>query len=91
MLNLVWDDEATTQFEAILDYVGERNLAAAVRLEALIHERIETTRHYPAVGRPGRVAGTRELVAHPNFIVIYRVDSDTVEVIRILHARRRYP
>ena len=91
MLTLVWDDEALSQFESILDYIAAQNVAAADRLELLIHERIETLRTFPAVGRPGRVEGTRELVPHPNFIVIYQSDSMTVDIIRILHTRRRYP
>ena len=91
MLTLVWDDEALSQFESILDYVAAQNVAAADRLELLIQERIETLRTFPAVGRPGRVEGTRELVPHPNFIVIYQSDAITVDIIRILHTRRRYP
>ena len=91
MLTLVWDDEALSQFESILDYVAAQNVAAADRLELLIQERIETLRTFPAVGRPGRVEGTRELVPHPNFIVIYQSDAITVDIIRILQTRRRYP
>ena len=91
MLTLVWEDEALSQFESILDYIAVQNVAAADRLELLIQERIETLRAFPAVGRRGRVEGTRELVPHPNFIVIYQADAMTVDIIRILHTRRRYP
>jgi toxin ParE1/3/4 len=41
--------------------------------------------------RAGRVAGTREAVLHPNYILVYRVATDTIEVVRVLHARQRYP
>lgn len=38
-----------------------------------------------------RVPGCREIVAHPNYIVIYRVSMQAVEILRVLHARRQYP
>jgi len=37
------------------------------------------------------VAGTREAVVHPNYILIYRVLDDRVEVVNVVHARQQYP
>ena len=36
-------------------------------------------------------AGTREAVIHPNYILIYRVTEDAVEIIRLVHSRQHYP
>ncbi len=41
--------------------------------------------------RPGRVKNTRELVAHPNYIVILKEDVMTVRVLNVVHARKKYP
>jgi len=41
--------------------------------------------------RPGRVPGTREAVVHPNYILIYRVTADAVEIVNLVHARQRCP
>jgi toxin ParE1/3/4 len=44
------------------------------------------------MGRTGRVAGARELVvARTSFIVIYVVQADTVQIVRVLHAAQRWP
>lgn len=46
----------------------------------------------PALGRPGRVPGTRELVAlKTRCIVPYRMRGDVVEVLRVFHTSRQPP
>jgi toxin ParE1/3/4 len=46
----------------------------------------------PGLGRPGRVANTRELVVRgTRYIVPYRVRGDHVEVLRVFHTSRRLP
>ncbi|MEI9850059.1 MAG: type II toxin-antitoxin system RelE/ParE family toxin [Sphingomonas sp.] len=46
---------------------------------------------HPFAFRPGRIAGTREAVVHPNYIVIYRASAEIVEIVNVVHARQRYP
>jgi toxin ParE1/3/4 len=64
---------------------------ASERLEAEFLRKIDMLRTFPEMGRPGRVAGKRELVMHPNYIAIYAVRPDTIDMLRILHARQLYP
>jgi plasmid stabilization system protein ParE len=46
----------------------------------------------PRRGRPGRQPGTRELVALPPYIVVYRIaEDDTVTILRIWHAAQDRP
>ena len=45
----------------------------------------------PYLFRPGRVAGTREQVVHPNYIVVYQVGNDVIDILRVLHSRQEYP
>ena len=47
---------------------------------------------HPKSGRPGRVAGTLELVIpRLPYIVPYRIKGDAIEVLRIYHAARMWP
>jgi toxin ParE1/3/4 len=44
---------------------------------------------HPRMGRKGRLGGTCELVAaRLPFIILYRVERDRVEVLRVIHGRR---
>lgn len=45
----------------------------------------------PFAYRPGRTTDTREAVVTPNYILVYRVMDDRVRILRLLHARQRYP
>jgi toxin ParE1/3/4 len=45
----------------------------------------------PVQYRRGRVAGTHELVSHPNYILVYRHTVLAIEILNVLHARQQYP
>lgn len=65
---------------------------AARRIVARIRSAVEHLRAHPKLGRPGRVAGTRELVVSDTpFIVPYRVRESGIEILTVLHAARRWP
>ena len=47
---------------------------------------------HPNMGRPGRIAGTRELVVTRfSYILPYRVRSNAIEVLRVFHTARKWP
>ena len=91
MLSLIWRDSARADVRAIFTYIADRNVSAAERLCATIEACAERLPEHPYLYRPGRVEGTREAVVHPNYILIYRVTADAVEILNVLHTRRQYP
>lgn len=91
MLRLVWRPKARRDLLDIAAFIRQRNPLAAQRLSALIRDAAERLPEHPYVHRPGRVPGTREAVVHPNYILIYRVLADAVDVITVVHARQNYP
>ena len=86
-----WRPEARRELWEILDFIGDRNPIAASNLFDAIEQATQTLPHYPYQYRIGRVSGTRELVIHPNYIVIYRTTLDSIEIISVVHARQEYP
>ena len=91
MQTIRWTEEAATDLVEILDYIEQRNANAAQNLQAAIVQSAENLPLMPYLFRPGRVPGTRELVVHPNYIVVYQVGSDMIDILRILHSRQQYP
>jgi len=86
---VTWLPVALTQLLAIVDHIGEDNPGAAVELARTIRAKADALASYPNRYRAGRVAGTRELVVKPNYIVVYRVTADEVLILRVRHARRQ--
>lgn len=91
MLQVAWSAEALDDLETIANYISLRNPAAADRIKLLVEHTAEHLGSQPYIHRPGRVSGTREAVVHPNYILIYRVGSDLVDILAVLHARQNYP
>lgn len=54
--------------------------------------RTRTLAAHPYLGRPGRIAGTREpVIASTPFIVAYRVADDRTEILAVFHGARIWP
>lgn len=90
-MTLVWTRLARLDRKEIREYIAQDNPAAALALDELVSEKAQRLADHPNLGRPGRVTGTQELVAHRNYILVYDVAGDTVRVLRVLHAARQWP
>lgn len=78
------DDEAT--------YIAADDAAAARRVVKRVLDAVAQLAQQPALGRPGRVPGTRELiVTGTRYIVPYRVRGEWLEILRVFHTSRRLP
>ncbi|MBA5606252.1 type II toxin-antitoxin system RelE/ParE family toxin [Duganella sp. FT3S] len=91
MLPVLWRAEAQADLAAILEFIADHNPQAALDLYSDMERVVSQLPHHPYLYRPGRVAGTRELVAHPNYIVVYRVGVTSIEIVSVLHSRQQYP
>jgi toxin ParE1/3/4 len=91
MMRLFWTPDATQDRDEIYDYIEADNPSAALALDELFSEKAGRLIDHPGLGRPGRVAGTRELVAHHNYILVYDVTGELVRVLRVMHAARQWP
>lgn len=97
-MRLRWTDPAQTDLDDILAYIARDDPAAAGRVGRRLLTVVGSLAQQPRLGRPGRVAGTREL-AIPGlpYLAAYRVvdpspsTAGTIEVLRVIHGARRWP
>lgn len=82
---------AASMLDAVGEYIAKDNPKAATSLLKQIKKSIKLLRTHPFMGRRTEFEGVRELVVHPNYIVSYRVSTDTVQILQVWHvAQNRY-
>lgn len=90
-MKLRWTPEAIHDRDSIYDYIQTDNPSAALALDEKFSELARHLVVHPRIGRPGRVEGTRELVVHQSYILIYDTSKDVIRVLRVLHTSRQWP
>lgn len=90
-MRVVWREIARRDLRAIISYIAARNVAAAEDIGARLRLCAERISEHPFLYREGRVPGTREALIHPNYLLIYRVGNDVIEVLAVIHSRQQYP
>lgn len=91
MLPVFWRASARANLATIIRFIADESPPAARRMRKLVEDSVLPAAEHPYLYRPGRVPGTREIIAHPNYIVVYRVAAERIEVVSVLHARQEYP
>ncbi|MBV4485149.1 type II toxin-antitoxin system RelE/ParE family toxin [Pseudomonas sp. SWRI153] len=89
-MQVKWSRKAIRQLADIFEYIDQYNSVASVSLRRKAGAAAQTLSSIPYGFRSGRVPGTREMVIHPNYLLVYRVNGE-VDILRILHARQKYP
>lgn len=77
--------------QAIEHYIAQDNPIAAIDMWLTIDDQVSKLADPNFPRRRGRVPGTLELVAHPNYVVILEQTLDAVTVIEVLHVAMKYP
>lgn len=92
MTQIVWTKSARQDVNEIWDYLVLRNPNAAELTDSQILKAVEGLATFPKRGRPGRVAGTRELLIQGSpYSVVYWVETQRVVVLRVLHGAQDWP
>ncbi len=90
-MRLAWRPSALSDRENILNRISENNPDAAIALDDTFELKAEHARQRPSLYRKGRIPGTREIVATPNYVMVYLIKDEMVEILRVMHARQKWP
>lgn len=88
---VIWTPEAEQDRTDIWDYIASDNPSAAARMDALFGETAARLAIHPGMGKAGTVPGTRELIPHESYRLVYEIVGDTVWVLALVHTARQWP
>jgi addiction module RelE/StbE family toxin len=90
-MKLFWSPRSESELAAIVAYIAEDNLDAALNLDSHITDSAERLTAFPKMGKAGRIPGTRELTVHEHYILVYEIGDDELHILSVLHTSRQYP
>ena len=90
-MRVVWTPEALQDRADVWDYIAADNPGAAVYMDGLFSAAAARLVDHPNFGRPGKIQGTRELVPHESYRLVYEVIGETVWVLALVHTARQWP
>ena len=90
-MKVKWTPEALQDRIDIWDYIAAENPSAAARIDELFGVAAASLAEHPELGKPGQVSGTRELIPHENYRLVYEINQDVVWLLVLVHVSRQWP
>ncbi|MEE8059754.1 MAG: type II toxin-antitoxin system RelE/ParE family toxin [Pseudomonadales bacterium] len=91
-MRIRWTRKAQRQLDDALEYITEENPIAARQVATRIYKATRLLRENPLLGRPGRVADTREwVVKDTSFLIGYIAENNELQVLALLHSKQHWP
>ena len=93
MFQLLISPAAKADLDDIWDYIAEDSTEAATRFLSSLLEECRLLAESPYIGREREDVGRKGVRSLPfkNYIILYQVGTDTVEILHIFHSKRDYP
>ncbi|WP_029005829.1 type II toxin-antitoxin system RelE/ParE family toxin [Azorhizobium doebereinerae] len=90
-MSVRWTAAAQQDRAAIFDHIAADAPSAALRMDRLFSAAAARLAEFPLLGPAGRIAGTRELLPHESYRLVYEVKEGTVWVLALVHTARQWP
>jgi toxin ParE1/3/4 len=90
-VKVFWTPEALQDRIDIWDFVAADNPLAAANLDAIFSTAASRLAEQPQIGRIGKTMGTRELVVHASYRMVYEISNESVWILALIHTSRLWP
>ena len=90
-MRALWTLAAEQDRADIVDFIAQDNPLAAIRMDERFEAAVGRLAEHPLIGRPGQVPGTRELIPHESYRLVYEMQADTLWILALVHTARRWP
>ena len=90
-MRVIWTPEAEQDRVDVWDYIAADNPLAAVRMDTLFSDAAAGLAAHPKLGKAGKIRGTRELIVHESYRLVYEIEEERVWVLALVHTARLWP
>lgn len=92
-MRVLWTPEAEQDRDDIWTHIAADNLPAAKRMDLLFSEVAAKLEAFPMLGQVGKITGTRELIAHGHYRLVYQITApeQQVWVLALIHTAQQWP
>ena len=89
-MKVFWAESAEQDRVDIFEFIARDSPKAAEQMDRLFAAAAEGLEEHPRMGRPGQVPGTRELIPHESYRMVYEIQRDAVWVLALVHTARMW-
>jgi len=90
-MRVFWTAEAIQDRLDIWEYIAQDNQVAASKMDDLFSTAANWLSDYSKLGKLGKIQGTRELIPHENYRLVYEINNETVWILALIHTSRQWP
>jgi toxin ParE1/3/4 len=90
-VNVHWTPEAELDRLEVFDYIAGDNPIAAIQMDELFGGAAARLADFPYLGHAGKIPGTRELIPHESYRLVYQIEQETIWVLALVSTARLWP
>jgi addiction module RelE/StbE family toxin len=90
-MKIIWTREAAQDRADIWDYLHTVNPKAAIDMDNRFSDAMSRLAQYPESGPAGIIAGTRELIPHQSYRIVYEQAENSIWILALVHTSRQWP
>ena len=90
-MKVIWSPEALRDRADIWDVIAHDNPRAAARIDELFSDAATRLGDHPKLGKPGKISGTRELIPHESYRLVYEIEGEALWILALIHTARLWP
>ena len=90
-MRVIWTPEAQQDRADVWDHIADDNPRAAAKMDELFSDAAAKLTDHPKLGQPGKIPGTREMIPHESYRLVYEIELETVWVLSLVYTARQWP
>jgi len=90
-MRILWTPQAELDRLTIFQHLAAENITAAISIDERFTEAITRLTDFPRSGKPGLIEGTRELIPHRSYRIVYEIAQNAVWILALVHTSRQWP